>query len=50
MVDARLDASRGIRKPRKSRGRGLRATTGWSVICIAFFVSCRRAYLPVTDC
>lgn len=27
------DASCGIRKPRKSRGRGLRATTGWSVIC-----------------
>lgn len=29
MVDAGPDSSRGIRKPRKSRGRGLRATTGW---------------------
>ncbi|PYI18943.1 Zn(II)2Cys6 transcription factor [Aspergillus violaceofuscus CBS 115571] len=44
MADATQGSSRGIRKPRKSRGRGLRATTGWSVFPIILPAACP------TDC
>ncbi|RAH46222.1 Zn(II)2Cys6 transcription factor [Aspergillus brunneoviolaceus CBS 621.78] len=42
MADATQGSSRGIRKPRKSRGRGLRATTG-CLICKKRHVKCDEA-------
>ncbi|RAL08891.1 Zn(II)2Cys6 transcription factor [Aspergillus homomorphus CBS 101889] len=42
MVDVTQGTSRGIRKPRKSRGRGLRATTG-CLICKKRHVKCDEA-------